>query len=306
METAVISPGKLSVYSNRKAEWNRDCQGETFLGGTQAALLFLTDRPGFGASLRLKNYFWGKKVVSWCGYDILLWEAPAPDIIWYHRMEETQWEDWTSEQVSVPLPAPRVTTSSPKFLTLFFPPHLVSLTSLGSLYRLMLWLTPLRRTLQYHTHACNSPRGHFHLDVLPPPSRFLHLKLNPFIFIIKVASAPNPRFCLRYHFLDLQAARLDSLKLSLTYSSPSSTSTRVCFQMSLKFPPFPPFLLFRCSYCIPGCPQQPSRNFLFLIILCPIKVPKCPLGLTLPLLRTPQILLPRYKSPCLVSILCPF
>lgn len=73
-----------SVYSNRKAEWNTDCQGETFLGCTQAALLFLTDRPGFGASLSLKNYLWGKKVVSWCGYDILLLEAPAPDIIWYH------------------------------------------------------------------------------------------------------------------------------------------------------------------------------------------------------------------------------
>lgn len=57
VETAVISPGKLSVYSNRKAEWNADCQGETFLGCTQAALLFLTDRPGFGASFSLKNYF---------------------------------------------------------------------------------------------------------------------------------------------------------------------------------------------------------------------------------------------------------
>ena len=144
-----------------------------------------------------------------------------------------------------PSSSSRVITSSPKFLTLFFPPHDVSLTSLGRLSRLLALADALRKKLEYHTRwACNSSRGLFLLDV-PLPSRFLHRKPNPFIFIIKVASAPKPHSCLRNHPPDPQAARLHSWKLSLTYPSSSSTSIMICFQMSLKFALFSPFL-FKC------------------------------------------------------------
>ena len=144
-----------------------------------------------------------------------------------------------------PSSSSRVITSSPKFLTLFFPPHDVSLTSLGRLSRLLALADALRKKLEYHTRwACNSSRGLFLLDV-PLPSRLLHRKPNPFIFIIKVASAPKPHSCLRNHPPDPQAARLHSWKLSLTYPSSSSTSIMICFQMSLKFALFSPFL-FRC------------------------------------------------------------
>lgn len=160
-------------------------------------------------------------------------------------VEETQEGPWTSERVSVPLPLLVWLPPPPSSWLCFFPPHVVSLTSLGSLSRLMALADALRKKLEYHTRwACNSSRGLSLLDV-PLPSRFLHWKLNPFIFIIKVASAPKPHSCLRNHPPDPQAARLDSWKLSLTYPSNSSTSIMICFQMSLKFALFSPFL-FRC------------------------------------------------------------
>ena len=110
-------------------------------------------------------------------------------------VEETQERPWTSECVSVPLPLLVWLPAPPSSWLCFLPPHVVSLTSLGRLSRLLALADALRKKLEYHTRwACNSLRGLFLLDV-PLPSRFLHRKPNPFIFIIKVASAPKPHSC---------------------------------------------------------------------------------------------------------------
>ena len=96
---------------------------------------------------------------------------------------------WMGERSSSPS---CVTTSSPKFLTLcFFPPHVVSFMSLRSLSILMALADALRKKLEHHTRwACNSSRGLFLLEG-PLPSRFLHLKLNPFFSSLKLPLPPN-------------------------------------------------------------------------------------------------------------------
>ena len=73
---SVVSLTQLWIYWNRKAEWNADRQGKTFLEQTAYRRAISSERPGFGASLSLTEYAWRQKVVSWCAHNILL-EAPA-------------------------------------------------------------------------------------------------------------------------------------------------------------------------------------------------------------------------------------
>lgn len=69
---SVVSLAQLGIYSNRKAEWNADPQGKTFLEQTAYRLAILTEKPGFGPSLMLTEYTWRQKEVSWCAYNIPL------------------------------------------------------------------------------------------------------------------------------------------------------------------------------------------------------------------------------------------
>lgn len=150
----------------------------------------LIDSSAFVASFNLKKYFWREKEVTWCGYNILV-KAPARGK--YHLREETP--VWTltlggSECSSSPHLLPPSSTS-----WLFGFPSSHSFHSCPWGLHTVLWLsiTPLRRQLEYHTHARKAPIGHFHVDI-QPPSRILHFNITPFCFNHESAVCPQTMF----------------------------------------------------------------------------------------------------------------